>query len=97
MVKFCVKAYHAVIKDCDGNEFAVDIGVVDRGVPLDAYWNSWIDPRIYFNMGQDELDSLKIGDEVAEGDILVEIDKENPSIWEAEYNPEEYNAKEGVY
>ena len=43
-----------------------------------------------------EIDSLKIGDEIAEGDILVEIDR-NPSIWEAEYDPAEYNQEEGVY
>jgi hypothetical protein len=91
MRKFTVKAYHAVIKDCQsGVEYAVDIGVVERGIPLDAYWDSWIDSRIYFNMGQDELDALELGDEIAEGDILMEIDR-NPSIWEAEYDPKEYN------
>lgn len=97
MRKFTVKAYHAVVKDSQsGEEYAVDIGVIERGIPLDAYWDSWIDPRIYFNMGQDELDALEIGDEIAEGDILMEIDRE-PSIWEAEYDPKEYNEEEGVY
>lgn len=90
MRKFTVKAYHAVIRDWDGEEYAVDIGVVERGIPLEAYWDSWIDPRIYFNMGQDELDALQIGDEIAEGDILMEIDR-NPSVWDAEYDPKEYN------
>ena len=91
MRKFTVKAYHSVVKDSQsGEEYAVDIGVVERGIPLDAYWDSWIDPRIYFNMGQDELDALEIGDEIAEGDILMEIDR-NPSVWEAEYDPKEYN------
>lgn len=97
MKKFTVKAYHAVIKDWhDGVEYAVDIGVVEPGVPFEAYWDSWIDPRMYFNMTQAELDALEPGDEVAEGDILVEIDRE-PSIWEAEYDPEEFNEEEGVY
>ena len=98
MRKFEVKVYHAVIKDFhDGVEYAVDIGVVEKGVPFEAYWDSWIDPRMYFNMSQTELDALEVGDEVAEGDTLMEIDKEDPSIWEAEYDPAKFNDEEGVF
>lgn len=90
MRKFTVHAYHAVIKDCEGVEYAVDIGVMQtKGVPFEAYWDSWIDSRIYFDMYQDDFDALQIGDEVAEGDILMEIDR-NPSVWDAEYEESEY-------
>jgi hypothetical protein len=97
MKKYEVKVYSAVVKGDDGEDFAVDIGVVDVGVPFEAYWDSWIDPRIYFNMTAQELEELSVGDEVSDGDILVEIDKVNPSIWEAEYDPEEFNEEEGVF
>jgi hypothetical protein len=97
MKKYEVKVYHSVVKGYDGVEYAVDIGVVDVGVPFEAYWDSWIDPRMYFNMTAQELHELSVGDEVCDGDILVEIDKDNPSIWEAEYDPDEYNEEEGVF
>jgi hypothetical protein len=97
MKKYEVKVYSAVVKGDDGEDFAVDIGVVDVGVPFEAYWDSWIDPRIYFNVTAQELEEMSVGDEVSDGDILVEIDKANPSIWEAEYDPEEFNEEEGVF
>ena len=94
MKTFTVKKYDAVIRMEDGEEYAVDLGVVESGVPFEAYWESWIDPRIYFNLTAKELDELQVGDELAEGDILVEIDKECHSILEAEYDPEEYEEQE---
>jgi hypothetical protein len=94
MKKFTVKVYHSVVKMDDGEEYAVDIGVVEKGIPFEAYWESWIDPRIYFNLTAKELDELQIGDELSEGDYLMEIDKDNPSIWEAEYDPDEYEELE---
>jgi hypothetical protein len=97
MKKYEVKVYSAVLKGDDGQEMAVDIGVVDVGVPFEAYWDSWIDSHMYFNMTAQELEELSVGDEVIDGDILVEIDKDNPSIWEAEYDPDEYNEEEGVF
>lgn len=97
MRKYEVKVYHAVIKMDGEEEYAVDIGVVEKGIPFEAYWDSWIDPRMYFNMTAQELDEVEVGDEIAEGDILVEIDKENPSIWEAEYDPAEYNEEEECF
>jgi hypothetical protein len=48
-------------------------------------------------MTAQELEELSVGDEVSDGDILVEIDKVNPSIWEAEYDPEKFNEEEGVF
>jgi hypothetical protein len=97
MKKYEVKVYHAVIKADDGVEYAVNIGVVESGVPYEAYWDGWIDPRMYFNMSAQEMSDLSVGDVVADGDILVEVDKDNPSIWEAEYDPAEYSEEEGVY
>ena len=47
-------------------------------------------------MTREEFDALESGDQVAEGDTLVEIDNEY-SIWEAEYDPEKYNEEEGVF
>jgi hypothetical protein len=97
MTDFSVKVYHAVVKMEDGEEYAVDLGVVDKGVPFEAYWDSWIDQRIYFNLTAQELEDLKAGDELSEGDIVMEIDKVNPSIWEAVYDPDRYPAEEGAF
>jgi len=96
MKKYKVKVYSAVVKEDDGEEMAVDIGVVDVGVPFEAYWDSWIDPRIYFNMSQSELDAVQIGDEIADA-TLMEIDKENPSILEAEYDEDAYSQSMEVF
>jgi hypothetical protein len=97
MKKYEVKVYSAVVRGDDGSECSVDIGVVDVGVPFEAYWDSWIDPRIYFTMTAQELEEASVGDLVFDGDFLVEIDKLNPSVWEAEYDPDEYNEEEGVF
>jgi hypothetical protein len=97
MKKYEVKVYHAVIRGEDGVEYAVDIGVVQSGVPFDAYWDSWIDPRIYFNVTAQEMEALEVGSQVADGDTLVEIDKANPSIWEAEYDEDAYSQSMEVF
>jgi hypothetical protein len=89
MKTMTLKSYDAVIRCEDGEEYAVNIGVLDEETPCEAYWDSWIDPRIYFNLSAAELDALAVGDEIAEGDILIFIDKE-PSIMTAEYDPLEY-------
>lgn len=93
MKKFTVKAYHAVVL-VEGVEYAVDIGIVEKGVPFEAFYDSWIDPRIYYTIEEHELDDLKAGYQLANDDSLVEIDKDHPSIWEAEYDPEEYLEEE---
>jgi hypothetical protein len=97
MKKYEVKVYSAVVKGDDGIEMAVDIGVVDVGVPYEAYWDSWIDPRIYFTMTAEELEEVSVGEVVFDGDILVEIDKVNPSIWEAEYDEDAYSQSMEVF
>jgi hypothetical protein len=89
MRKYEVCVYRALIRQEDGSEVDVDIGVVEKGVPFEAYWDSWIDERIYFTMTRADLEALEIGDELAEGDTLVEIDTEY-SIWEAEYDEDAY-------
>ena len=97
MKKYEVKVYSAVVKGDDGEEMAVDIGVVDVGVPYEAYWDSWIDPRIYFTMTAEELEEVSVGEVVFDGDTLVEIDKANPSIWEAEYDEDAYSQSMEVF
>lgn len=96
MKKYEVCVYRALIRRDEGMEIDVSIGVVEKGVPFEAYWDSWIDEKIYFTMTREEFDALESGDQVAEGDTLVEIDNEY-SIWEAEYDPEQYNEEEGVF
>lgn len=96
MRKFEVCVHRAVIRQEDGSEVDVDIGIVEKGVPFEAYWDSWIDERIYFNLTRADFEALEIGDELSEGDTLVELDTEY-SIWEAEYDPEKYTEEEGVF
>ena len=95
-MEYEVKVYPATIKS-EGIEMDVYIGVVQSGVSFEAYWDSWIDQKIYFNMSAQELAEVAVGDEIAEGDILLKIDKVDPSIWVAEYDPAEYNKEEGFF
>lgn len=97
MRKFEAKVYPALIKTMDGDEMDVEIAVVEKGVPFEAYWNSWIDEKTYFTLTAEELEELQVGDELSEGDYLISIDKVDPSIWEAEYDPAEYNEEEECF
>ncbi len=93
MKTFTVKAYPAVILS-EGTEYAVDIGVVERGTPFDAYFESWIDPRIYYTVEDHELPELGAGYGLDDGVTLVSIDTTEPSIMQAEYDPAEYDHDE---
>ena len=96
MKKYEVCVYRALIRRDEGMEIDVSIGVVEKGVPFEAYWDSWIDEKIYFTMTREEFDALESGDQVAEGDTLVEIDNEY-SIWEAEYDEDAYSQSMEVF
>jgi hypothetical protein len=93
MKKFTVKVYPAVVL-MEGVEYSVDIGIVDKGVPFEAFYDSWIDPRIYYTIEDHELDDLKAGYQLSSDDCLVSIDKEDPLIWEGEYDPDDYLEEE---
>ena len=96
MRKFQVCVHRAVIRLEDGSEVGVDLGGRRIIKPFEAYWDSWIDERIYFNLTRADFEALQIGDELSEGDTLIELDTEY-SIWEAEYDPERYTEEEGVF
>jgi hypothetical protein len=94
MPKIIIKAYDTVIH----NEWYEDgasvlIGVIEEGHPEDAYYDNWADEKIYYFLSQKELDALKIGDVLNDGEdfTILEIDKENPHIFEVEYETEDAN------
>jgi hypothetical protein len=93
MKTFKVKAYDAVIQ-VEDVEYDVQIGVVEAGTPIEAYLDSWIDPRIYYTVEAHELPELKAGYGLDEGTKLVSIDTDNHSIMEADYDPAEYDNDE---
>ena len=87
-----IKAYEVVIQ----NEWYEDganvlIGVVEDGHPEEAHWESYADDRIYFYLTAEEMANLKVGDVLNDGEdfTIVEIDPE-PSIYEIEYNEEDF-------
>ena len=96
MKTFKVKAYDAVILT-EGEEYDVQIGVVEAGTPIEAYLDSWIDPRIYYTVEAHELPELKAGYGLDDGTTLVSIDTTEPTIYEAEYDPTEYDIDEEVF
>ena len=96
MKTFKVKAYDAVILS-EGTEYEIQIGVVEAGTPIEAYLESWIDPRIYYTVEAHELPELKAGYGLDEGTTIVSIDTDNYSIMEAEYDPAEYDMDEEVF
>jgi hypothetical protein len=86
-----IKAYDAVIS-CDwlGDGASVLLGVAEDGHPEDAYFDSWADEKIYFFLTGQEMESLKAGDVLNDGEdfTIVEIDKDNPTIFEVNYELE---------
>lgn len=98
MRKFTIKAYHAVIS-CDwlGEGSDVLLGV-DEDAPED-WWDKYgelydLDSKIYFYLTTQEMADLKVGDVLNDGDdfTIVEIDKDNPRVFEIEYEEEVENA-----
>ncbi len=91
MPKIIIKAYDTVIH----NEWYEDgasvlIGVIEKGHPEDAYYDNWADEKIYFYLTEEEMRSLKVGDVLNDGEdfTIVEIDKDNPCIFDVEYGEE---------
>ena len=93
MAKMIIKAYDTVIEN-DWYEGGADvlIGVVQGEHPDEAYWDCWADEKIYFYLDPEEFDALKVGDVLNDGEdfTVVEIDKDNPRIFEIEYNEEDF-------
>ena len=92
MPKLIIKAYDALIHSEWYDEGCnVLIGVVDDNLPQEAYdadW--WADEKIYYYLTNEEFAELKAGDVLNDGEdfTVTEIDKENPSIFEVEYDLE---------
>lgn len=93
MNTFTVKAYPAIILS-EGTEYQVNIGVVEKGVPFEAYFDSWIDPTIYYTVEDHELPELKAGYELDSGTTLVSIDLVDPAILEDAYDPTQYEGED---
>lgn len=95
MPKFTIKAYHAVIS-CDwlGDGVEVLLGV-EEDAPEDWWESSYgLDEKIYYYLTEEEMADLKAGDVLNDGEdfTIVEIDKNDPQIFEIEYYEEEENA-----
>jgi hypothetical protein len=84
MPKYNIYAYDAEVK-LGGETYSVLLGIEEQGHPSHAYEDSWADSKIYYYMTDEELQTLKAGDELDEGTILVSIDKDNETIYEVEY------------
>ena len=87
-----IKGYDTII-NCDwlGDGVYVIIGVEEEGHPEDAHFGTWVDEKIYYFLTAAELDNLKIGDVLNDGEdfTIVDIDKNNPHIWEIDYDEED--------
>ena len=70
---------------------SVLLGVAEDGHPEDAYFDSWADEKIYFFLTEQEMQSLKVGDVLNDGEdfTIVQIDKVDPTVFEVEYILEE--------
>lgn len=92
-MKMQIKGYRAIISsDCYGDG-SVLIGVVEKGHPCDAYFDSDdADSEIYFYLSDEDMANLKVGDVLNDGEdfTIVEIDKDEPFIFEVEYDEKEF-------
>jgi len=74
---FIVTAYEVLVTVDDWNEPQyVKIGILEDGIPPQVLWDSWIDSHLYYEMTKEEFAQLKIGDDLDEGTIVLEIIKE---------------------
>jgi hypothetical protein len=88
MLKLNIKAYETVINsNWTGNNAAVLIGVVQGNYPSEYFWDNWADNRIYYYLELEEMEILKVGDVLNDGEdfTIVSINKDQPSIYEIEY------------
>ena len=91
MPTMIIKAYETVIdSDWTGDGASVLIGVVEEGHPDEAYFDTYADEKIYFYLDAEEMANLKVGDVLDDGEefTIVSIDKDNPHIYEVEYELE---------
>lgn len=91
MPKMTIKAYSVGIQnDWYEDGATVLIGVVEDGHPEDAYFDSWVDEKIYYYLTSEEMANLKVGDVLNDGEdfTITEIDPE-PTLFEVEYELEE--------
>lgn len=87
-----ITAYDAIV-NCDwlGEGAQIQLGVVEEGHPHDAHWDSYADEKIYFYLTYYEFEALKVGDVLNDGEdfTIVEINKQEPTVYEVQYSPEE--------
>jgi len=87
-----IKAYDTIIS-CDwlGENVQVLLGVEEEGHPMEACWDSWVDEKIYFFLTEEEMANLKAGDVLNDGEdfTIIEIDKDNPTVYEVNYEENE--------
>jgi hypothetical protein len=86
-----IKAYDAVIScDWSGDGASVLLGVAEDGHPEDAYFDSWADKKIYFFLTEQEMQSLKAGDVLNDGEdfTILSIEKDDPTVFEVNYELE---------
>ena len=94
MPKLNIKAYNTVIT-CDwlGDNVSVLLGVVENENEHEDWWEyaTGADEKIYYYLTEEEMQALKVGDVLNDGEdfTIVEIDKENPYIFNVEYEKEE--------
>jgi hypothetical protein len=92
-MKMTIKGYDTVISsNWLGDGASVLIGVAEEGHPCEAYFDSFADERIYFYLSEEEMANLKVGDVLNDGEdfTIVEIDKDEPHIFEIEYDEKEF-------
>ena len=91
MPQMIIKGYEATIQnDWYDKGASVLIGVVEAEHPEEAFDQCWADERIYFYVPAEELANLKVGDVLNDGEdfTIVAIDKDNPHIFECDYELE---------
>jgi hypothetical protein len=92
MSKYIIKAYRATIT-CDwlGDDADVLIGV-EENAPVDWWEGHYgLDEKIYYYFSPEEFAKLKVGDVCNGGEdfTIVALDKENPEIFEFDYEEDE--------
>lgn len=91
MLKLKIKAYETVINsDWTGNGARVLIGVVQGDYPDEYFWDNWADNKIYYYLEPEEMENLKVGDVLNDGEdfTIVSINKDQPIIYEIKYSEE---------
>ena len=92
MSKYTIRMYRAVITSDWLGENADTFFGVEENAPED-WWEDYygLDEKIYYYFTPEEFANLKAGDVCNDGEdfTIVEVDKENPQIFEIEYEEDE--------